>query len=55
MFDGELPDEEIWLRAYCGALANGSLSPYKEADQAVQDFHARFPNIVSQTTENHER
>ena len=41
----ELTDEEVWLRAYCAAIANpNSYDLSEEADFALREFRERFRN-----------
>ena len=43
MYDGEMNDEHIWLKAYCALLTTmPPRSAKKYADTAVEDFHERF-------------
>jgi hypothetical protein len=45
MYDGEINDEHIWLKAYCALIGRCPRNFAKKyADGAVDDFHERFPD-----------
>ncbi len=40
-----LTDEEVWLRAYCAAIASGNAYPSKSAEVSLKDFREKFPKF----------
>ena len=49
-----ISEQQVWLDAYCAALAGGHASRYlvAYADDAVKDFYKRFPKFRYASEEN---